>query len=370
MSASDDYLATFDVAPGYLNWAAFGPLSTTVRDAAIRGAETLSSGHPTSVPTMFEQAGRARELLADLLRADVEDVTLHTSAAHGMMQALFGLTGDVVASTAEFPAVSMTLHRAAQASRGALAPRWITPPDGRVTPQTVAEALTDSVTAVAVSHVDFRTGHRIRLPELREAIGPDRLLIVDAVQSFGAVDEDYTVADVVVGHKWLRAGRGTGFARFTSRARERIAPVLSGTTGTTADGLFVDELPEPAASGQAYAVSMPDPLAAARLAAGLGDTKAVGVATVEGLLADRVDALIEVADRAGIPVESPRDRRHRAGIVSLAPADPQAVAQALADAGVTATARGRSVRVAPHAGTDDETLRMLDGALQASDTAR
>ena len=62
----------------------------------------------------------------------------------------------------------------------------------------------------------------------------DRLLIVDAMQGFGAVDADYAAADVVCGngYKWLRAGRGTGFAWFGERALERIAPVLSGWAGT------------------------------------------------------------------------------------------------------------------------------------------
>lgn len=372
MSAFDDYLATFDVVPGYLNWAAFGPLSTTVRDQAIREIEALSTGHPTAVPTAFAYERRARELLADLLRADVDDVTLHTSGAHGLMQAFYGLTGDVVVSTAEFPAVSLMLHRASQTSGGALRPRWITPGDGRANPDAIAEALDSAVTAVAVSHVDFRTGYRIDLTELRQAIGPDRLLIVDAVQSFGVVDDDYTLADVVVGHgyKWLRAGRGTGFARFSPRARERITPVLSGIMGTTVGTVVADELLEPAASGQAYAVGMSDPLAAARLAAGLDDARSVGVANIERALAERVDAVIDIADRAGIVVESPRERAQRAGIVSLAPADPQRVAQALSDAGVTVTARGGSVRVAPNVGTDDETLRMLERGLVASDTRR
>ena len=83
-----------------------------------------------------------------------------------------------------------------------------------------------------VSLVDFRTGYRADLGALRDVIG-DRLLIVDAIQGFGVVDADWSAADVVCGngYKWLRAGRGTGFAWFGERALERIAPVLSGFAG-------------------------------------------------------------------------------------------------------------------------------------------
>ncbi|WP_309102252.1 aminotransferase class V-fold PLP-dependent enzyme [Microbacterium sp.] len=368
MSTFDEYLATFVGEPGYLNWAAFGPLAPSVREEVFADADLLGSGRPSSVALVAERIGQAQELVAGLIGADAAEVALQPSSTQGLMHALYGLGGHVIASTGEFPSVSLTLERAAQASAGALTPRWITPVDLRVTPEAVAEALDDDVTALAVSHVDFRTGYRADLAALRDVLGPDRLLIVDAVQSFGVIEDDYSAADVVVGHgyKWLRTGRGTGFAWFSSRARERIAPVLSGITGTVAEGLFVDALPVPAASAQAYTVSYPDHLAAARLAVGLGDVQGAEVSLIEARLAERVDTVIEIADRHGIAVHSPRERESRAGIVALAPADPARLAAALANAGIVVTARGETLRIAPHAGTDDETLRMLDDAIAAA----
>jgi len=367
VSTFDDYLATFDTDPGYLNWAAFGPLSTSVREEVFADADLLGTGRPSSLALVGERVDEAKGLIGELLGADPSEIALQPSSTHGLMHALYGLSGAVIASTAEFPSVSLTLERAAMASRGALSPRWIAPPDGRVTTDAVAEALDDEVVAVAVSHVDFRTGFRTDLGALRELIGPDRLLIVDAVQSFGIIEADYAAADVVVGHgyKWLRAGRGTGFARFSARARERIVPVLSGITGTSAAGLPADQLPEPAASAQAYTVSGPDTLAAARLAVGLRGVRDAGVSAIETRLAEHVDAVLEIADRNGIAVSSPRDREQRGGIVGLVPQEPARLAAALANAGVVATARGAAVRIAPHAGTDEATLRLLDEALAA-----
>lgn len=367
MSTFDDYLATFDTEPGYLNWAAFGPLSTSVREEVFADADLLGTGRPSSLALVGERVGEAKELIAELLGAESDEIALQPSSTHGLMHALYGLSGAVIASTAEFPSVSLTLERAALASRGAVSPRWIAPPDGRVTTDAVAGALDDEVSAVAVSHIDFRTGYRVDLAALRGLIGPDRLLIVDAVQSFGIVDDDYAAADVVVGHgyKWLRAGRGTGFARFSARARERIVPVLSGITGTSAVGLPADQLPDPAASAQAYTVSGPDTLAAARLAVGVRGVRDAGVAAVETGLAERVDAVIEIADRNGIAVSSPRARERRGGIVALAPQEPARLAAALANAGLVVTARGSAVRIAPHAGTDAATLELLDEALGA-----
>ncbi|WP_226532478.1 aminotransferase class V-fold PLP-dependent enzyme [Microbacterium paraoxydans] len=367
MSTFQDYVDTFDNESGYLNWAAFGPLSPSVREEVFADADLLGSGRPSSLSLVAERIGQAQEIVAELLGGDADDVTLQPSSTHGLMHALYGLKGTVIASTAEFPSVSLTVERAASASDHAVTPRWITPADGRVTPDAVADALDDDVVALAVSHVDFRTGYRADLAALRELIGRDRLLIVDAVQSFGIMDVDYGPADVVVGHgyKWLRSGRGSAFAWFSPRARERIVPVLSGIAGTAATGLFVDELPAPAASARAYTVSQPDTLAAGRLAIGVRDVRDAGVAAIEARLAENVDAIIEIADRHGIEVSSPRARGERAGIVALEPEEPARLAAALANAGLVVTARGSSVRLAPHAGTDAATFELLDEALHA-----
>lgn len=366
MSAFDDYLSTFDAEPGYLNWAAFGPVSPSVRAEVFADADLLGNGRPSSLALVGERIGQAQEVVAELLGAEAAEVTLQPSSTQGLMHALYGVSGAVVASTAEFPSVSLTLERAA-ASQHAVTPRWITPDDGRVTPDAVAAVLDDDVVALAVSHVDFRTGYRADLAALRDVLGPDRLLIVDAVQSFGVIDADYSVADVVVGHgyKWLRAGRGTGFAWFSPYARERIAPVLSGITGTAASGLVVDELPAPAPDARAYTISMPDTLAAGRLAIGARDIRDAGVAAIEERVAAHVDAVIAAADHHGIAVVSPRERTERAGIVALAPEEPARLAAALANAGLVVTARGGSIRIAPHAGTDAETLGLLDEAFGA-----
>ena len=371
MSTFDDYVAGFGSNPGFLNWAAFAPLSESVLAEVKADAEMLTSGRPSAFTLSAERLDEARALVAEMIGGEtavpLDEVTLQPSSTHGLMHAFWGLRGAVLASPAEFPSVSYTLDRAAKASHGELAARWIEPEDTYVTPDAVAAALDDEVTALAVSHVDYRTGYRTDLAALREVLGPDRLLIVDAVQSFGVVDDDYRVADVVVGHgyKWLRAGRGTGFAWFSPQARERIEPVLAGFGSIEGGGFPIDEFPPPAASAQAYTVNFPDTLAVARLATALRDVRDAGVAAIEAAIAAKADRVLEIAARHGVPVVTPADPTRRAGIIGLAPTEPAALAAAFANIGITATARGATVRVAVHAGTEDETLAMLDDAMSA-----
>ncbi|MGN6218204.1 MAG: aminotransferase class V-fold PLP-dependent enzyme [Microbacterium sp.] len=367
----DAYLASFDGEPGYLDWAAFGPLSPAVRSEAQGDTELLGSGRRTSIDLVADHVREARELVAELIGGDAAQVVLQPSTTYGLMHAIYGLAGGLMLGRGEFPSLTVAATRASEAL-GSLQLQWLDPVDGMITPDVVREALTDETHAVAVSLVDFRTGYRADLSALRDIIG-DRLLIVDAVQGFGMVDADYLAADVVCGHgyKWLRAGRGTGFAWFGDRALERIAPVLSGFRGVEGD-LTVDDVPAPAPSAQAFSISGADTLAAARLATALREVADVGVDAIEAELAARASDVMFFADRYEVPVVTPREPERRAGIVTLEPApqDAAPLAASLANHGLTVTTRAGRIRVAPHVGTGADTLRLFGDALAAFASAR
>jgi len=358
----ESYLDSFDEEPGYLDWAAFGPLSPAVQAESAADAELLGSGRRSGIGLVAERASEARALIAELLGAVPEEVTLQPSTSYGLMHALFGLSGELLVSPAEFPALPVTARRA-QDALGRLRVRDLDAPGTFVTPEAVRDALDDDVTAVAVSLVDYRTGFVADLAALRDVIG-DRLLIVDAIQGFGVVDADYGAADVVCGngYKWLRAGRGTGFARFSARARERIEPVLSGFAGMDGE-IGAPDVPAPAPGAAAFAVSGIDALASARLATAVREIRDVGTARVAEEVRDRARHMMALADRYGMPVLTPRAAH--AGIVALAPEphDAGALAAALANHGVTATARGGTIRVSAHAGTGADTLQLFGDAL-------
>ncbi|WP_251451491.1 aminotransferase class V-fold PLP-dependent enzyme [Microbacterium sp. Marseille-Q6648] len=367
----ESFLASFDAEPGYLDWASFGPLSPSVRAEAGADTELLGSGRRSSLDLVGGHVADARELLAGMLDAAPDQVVLQPSTTYGLMHAIYGVAGGLLVSRAEFPSLTVTAQRAADAL-GSLQVQWMDPEDGMVTPELVRASLTDDTRALAVSLVDFRTGYRADLTALRDVIG-DRLLIVDAIQGFGVVDADYGAADVVCanGYKWLRAGRGTGFARFGERALERLAPVLSGFAGTDGD-LPVDVVPLPSASARAFTVAWPDALAASRLAAALREIAEVGVSAIEGEVAGRARDVFFTADRYGIPVLTPREPAQHAGIVTLAPApqDAAPLAASLANHGITVTVRSGLIRVAPHAGTGADSIRLLGDALAEFSAAR
>ncbi|WP_298011758.1 aminotransferase class V-fold PLP-dependent enzyme [uncultured Microbacterium sp.] len=374
MSSLEQYQASFAVESGYLNWASFGPLSPIVQEESRADLELLGSGRPSSLNLVVERAESAREHIAAVLGVDASGVTLQPSTTHGLMQAAFGVTGGIVLSRDEFPSLPVAVTRAAEALH-VVEPQWIEPDaleNGWVTPEAIERALTPATAAVAVSLVDYRSGHRADIAAIREVIG-DRLLIVDAIQGFGVVEADYATADVVCGngYKWLRAGRGTGFAWFSERAIDRLTPVFSGVTGTDVTHPMT-QVPAVVSEARAFTVSPYDPIAHARQAAAVHEVREVGVAAIEAAVTERVDRILELAASAGVATITPSDPARRAGIVALKPpaAEVAPLAASLANAGVTSTTRAGIVRVSAHAGTDEQTLSLFAEALQAFAASR
>jgi selenocysteine lyase/cysteine desulfurase len=285
------------------------------------------------------------------------------STSAGLFQVAFALSGTVLVSPAEFPANLYPWWRAAAAGRVQVAEL----PPGPVTPDAVRTAL-DGVdaAAVAVSAVDFATGARADLAGLREVVG-ERLLVVDGIQGLGAVESDWTAADVLVagGQKWLRGGWGSGVLAVSDRALDRLDPLLAGWTGVVEPTTY-DGAEHPLAAGAArFATTNSSPVAHACLAAGLELLETVGVPWVAGRIADAVDGLLAVLDRRGAVVTSSRAPGSRSGIVAfrvpgVEGADLHA---ALARAGVTATRHGERVRLSVHATTTSAARDRVDDAL-------
>ena len=361
MITIDEFAATFTEEPGYLDYARQAPMGRAAADEQLAMTELLSTARFGSLDGFLDQDERVRDAIAAVSGFAATNIVFQPNTSMGLMHTMFGLTGTVALSPAEFPAVTVAAVRSSEALR-ALTPQWLDTDDGRVTPGNIKRQLTKKTTAVAVSLVDFRTGYLVDLEGIRQVIG-DRLLIVDAIQGFGAVDAPLAVADVVTagGQKWIRSGWGTGFLALSDRAVELLTPVISGFSATEVEGMPLDEVPPPARGARAFAVSNPDPIAQARFAAALEQIAEVGVPAIRERIMDRTERIIDLADEFGIPVVSSRQHNERSGIVVVQPDADQltVLAASLHNHGVTATRRGGTVRLSAHVSTDEETFDML-----------
>ena len=352
------YAAHFLEPGGYADFARYGPPSRDVVERTSRAQHFLAAGR-VSVDELSPAEERARELAARAtMRPSAEHVALASNTSSALYQLAYSLPpGELIVSPNEFPANVYPWVRAAGRQPGVTV-RWLDTPDGRVTPEAVAAAISPRTVGLAVSGVDSRTGYRADLPGLRQVLG-DRLLIVDAIQAFGVTDLDWSLADAVAvgGQKWLRAGWSTGFLSLSGPALTVLGHGLTGWSGvegpTRYDGLLHDPLP----SARRFTVTMPDLVAATALQAAL---ELVELGTIEAIArrVDRiVDTLLAVIEECGGEPVVPLAPGERAGILtfSVPYANGSAVGSALAARGIVSTTRDAYVRLSPHA-TTPETL--------------
>ncbi|MDY0944750.1 aminotransferase class V-fold PLP-dependent enzyme [Frigoribacterium sp. CFBP9039] len=371
MTTIDELISGYTDEPGYFDFAKWGPISRPVVEEERALVDVQARARFGSEVALTEQAGRVRRAVSAVVGFPADQVVFQPDTSSGLVHTLFGLTGQVLMSPRDYPSGPVAATRAAAAMR-VLEPVWMDLDHDVVTPAVVQRHLTDRVTAVAVSLVDYRTGYLVDLEGIRQVIG-DRLLIVDAIQGFGVVDAPYGVADVIAsgGQKWVRAGWGTGFLALSERASATLTPVFSGVAGTELrlGGSYHETLPT-LPGAEAFQITNPDPIAQARFSTALEGIASVGVAAISREIADRASRLIDIADEFALPVVSPRDEAERAGIVVLEPSPEQmtTLTAALLNHGVTATVRDTTVRLSVHLSTDDDSFDLLRGALTSFGT--
>lgn len=376
----DDYLARFDDEPGYLDFARIAPMGSTGIEERRALGDVLRRARHGSLDVLDTQHDRLRAAASAVIGFRPDQIVAQPTTSDGLLHTMFGMTGGVAVSPAEFPSVTTAIRRAAR-TLGVLAPVWLETDHGRVTPGNLRDQLGANVVAVAVSLVDARTGYLADLEGIRQVIG-DRLLIVDAAQGFGVVEAPWELVDVIAttGRKWARAGTGTGLLALSDRALEHLTPVWSGFLGEigaveadgpgAADAADAAGAADPPAGAAAFQSSFPDPLAVAAFAGMLEELHAVGVPAVHAAIAERVTRVIDLADEFALPVRSPRAEPERAGIVVVEP-EPEhltALTASLHNHGLAATTIGSTVRLSVHATTDEETLAMLRAALVSYST--
>ncbi|WP_405873787.1 aminotransferase class V-fold PLP-dependent enzyme [Streptomyces zaomyceticus] len=366
-----DPASTRGPLPGYLDHARIGPLSRRAATALTAATVLAGRADPADLDRLFALGDAARNSAARLLDARPHEIALAPSTSNGLFTVAAALhgPGTVLVPRGEFPANLYPWLRFA--GRGGPDVRLLDPDGPRhITPDLLRRHLTPDVTALTVSAVDSLTGHLAPLAALKELLGPDRLLIVDAIQGLGAVPLEADAADVLVsgGQKWLRAGWGAALMLVRDRCGERLAPGLGGWAGVTDP--FAVRHPAPSLPGAAaHLATNPDFPAAAAIGAAVDDLLDRGGPAAAGIrIRVTLAELLDRARQAGAEVLSDGlDPRERAGIGSfrLPGHAPDRVHRTLEAAGVITTRRDEWIRLSPHTSTPAAAVDLFAEALRA-----
>lgn len=210
-----------------------------------------------------------------------------------------------------------------------------------VEPEDVAEAIDESVAALMLTEVDYRTGRLHEMAELTaRAQAAGALTIWDLAHSAGALPVDLTAAgaDFAAGctYKYLNAGPGAPAFVYVAPAHQAaVEPALSGWLGHEAPFAFDPDY-RPAPGIGRMRVGTPPVIAMAALDAALDIWEGVDMGRLRARSQDLTARFIERVETAcpSLALASPRVPAERGSQVSFRHPEGYAVMQALIARGV------------------------------------
>ncbi len=219
----------------YLNTGTVGVMAEPVlRKHLDYIADHERFGHATQARAI-EGYERARRALATLTGSQPADIALNRNATDGInwVAATFPLkAGDeIITSTEEHPAMILPWLAACERSGAQL--RYIDLHSDDVNLRTALEgALSATTRIVTLSQVSCETGKRVPVEIIRDVVGNDVAILIDASQSVGQFPVDIPAmrANFAIGngHKWLAGPKGTGFAWFDPATIDLVPPAYFG----------------------------------------------------------------------------------------------------------------------------------------------
>ena len=356
----------------YLNNASTGPVPVRSVRAVTEFAARRAEPFRMTEELQFGTLARSRELCARLVGARPAEIALMVNTTYGLNLAARALpiaAGEsIVISDREFPANVypwMALERAAGVRLDRV------PCHGRLPDEEAIMAALErpGVRVVAVSWVSFATGYRVDLARIGRACRERGIyFVVDAIQGLGPATIDVRACHVDVlacgGQKWLLSPWGTGFVYVRPELVQALEPQAVGWMSVRGSDDFSRlcdyDLTYRDDARRFEVITLPFQEFAG-LNASLELLFELGPAAVAAHVRGLADRIVRwAADRDHVRLVTPDDPARRAGIVSLAPADPAGASRRLTAAGVSHSLREGAIRLSPHCyNTADEVDRAL-----------
>jgi kynureninase len=233
----------------------------------------------------------------------------------------------------------------------------------------VVEAIDDETRLVSVSHVAFRSSYVQDLAAIVErAHAAGALVIADLYQSAGTVpvnvrelEVDFATGGSV---KWLCGGPGAGYLYVRRDLWPALRPGATGWVAHERPFEFEGGPIEYASGAYRFMNGTPNVPAMYAARAGYEIVREIGVPAIRAKSLRQTARLMELADGAGIPVNTCRTPERRGGVVTLNPPNGRELAKALERREVLVDYRpGAGIRVAPHFYTTDEELERTIGEM-------
>ena len=354
----------------YINSCSQGALSDSVRHAYERYLEDWDErGAPWDY--WVEKSEDARHAFAGLVSAQPEEVAVTTSVSAGLSAIATGLRyarrSKIVTTDWEFPTVGQIWH--AQELRGARVVHVEADTDGTLPVERFEREIDEDTAIVSVTHVCYRNGARVDVPEIaRIAHERGALVVLDAYQTAGSLPldvgelgVDFLTAGVL---KYLLGSAGLAFLYARRDVVERIWPTA---TGWFADkDIFAMDHRDysPATTASRFQSGTPPIPAIYAGVAGIELMQEIGIADTRKHVNALNARLTEGLDELGAKLATPRRPKRRGALVCVRSTDAPGLVAALGREGIVTSDRDGNLRISAHAYNSTDDVDEVLAALQ------
>ncbi|MGH2694258.1 MAG: aminotransferase class V-fold PLP-dependent enzyme [Actinomycetota bacterium] len=363
MTDLSSYRAQFPVVEQrtYLISASLGPLSLRSRRLAEQHLDLWQRLGPEELwfEHAFPMLQRCRELFAQLVGADAEEVAIVPSVSTGLSQIATCLDlaarPKVVLSEMDFPTNHYVWR--AQEQRGAELD-VVNSPDGiRIEESDVIDSIDERTAIVNLNRSLFESSWIVDVGRVVQAAHErGALVVVDDFHGTGIVPLDVHALGVdllVTGVlKWLCGGQGMALLYCRRDLIESMSPLVVGWFGTEEPFAFDRSglrLRSDARRFETGTFALPQAWTAS---GGMEIIAEVGVDTIRARNQELTGAIIGAADDAGLDVLTPREKARRGGLVRVripgGEESAEKVLHALFERDVVVDQRGDALRISPH----------------------
>jgi kynureninase len=308
-------------------------------------------------------------LVASIIGAGEGEVTMHqnVSVCQSTVVSCFDWSGrrnKLVTDGLNFPSNDYIYHSLARL--GARVTQ-VAAQDGLTLPtELVLDAIDEETLLVSVSHVAFRSSYVQDLAAIvKRAHAVGAMVIADLYQSAGTVpvnvrelNLDFATGGSV---KWLCGGPGAGYLYVRRDLWPQLEPAFTGWVAHEQPFEFAAGPMRYADNAYRFMNGTPNVPALYSARTGYEIINQIGVAAIREKSLRQTQRLMDLADEAGITVNTCRAPGLRGGVVTLDVANGREVVKELERREVLADYRpGAGIRVAPHFySTDDDVERTV-----------
>jgi len=311
-------------------------------------------------------------LTAQLLGASPDEIAVTASVSAGLnaLASALDFTGKrnkVVISDFEFPTNAQIWH--AQEPRGAKVVHVARDATGYIPAEKFADAIDENTQLVAITHVCFRNGAKLEIPEIvRIARAKGAMVLLDCYQAVGSMDINVKKLDVdfAVGGmlKYLLGTAGIGFMYVRDSFTRSLVPTNSGWFAQADIGAMDITGNHPHPSARRFEAGTPAVVNCYASEAGLKFLLAVGTQNIEkrnqALTRRCMERLVEI----GWPSVTPTPDARRGATVCVPSRDAGALSKALMSRDIVTSHRDANLRASFHFYNNEGDIESLIAAMK------